>query len=190
VVLVKATTWLDADARGDLEAARAELLRRYVHCYAPTTAAHFAEWAGITRPDANDRWKRLAGDLVPVQGDGKGFVLEEDLEVLQRPPASEGVRLLPAKDAFIQARDRDLLFPEPAHRKAVFPIIGGPGVVLHDASPVGTWRGAVKGRRYEVTVAPFARLAKAVWDEIEAEAQRVARARGRESATVGRVGDG
>ena len=184
VLLARAATWLGADADGDPDDARAELLRRYLHCYAPTTSGHFAEWAGITKADAGQRWKRLSSQLVAVEGDRKGLVLEEDLERLRHPPASEGVRLLPAKDAFIQARDRDVLFPDPAHRKAVFPVIGGPGVVLHGALPVGTWRGAAKGKGYEVTVAPFAPLAAAVWAEIEVEAQRVARARGRQSATV------
>lgn len=78
-------------------------------------------------------------------------------------------RALPAKDGFLQARDRDLLLPDAAHRKAVFPTIGGPGVVLHEAIPVGTWRGAVKGKRFELTVAPFGTLRKAVWAEVEAE---------------------
>jgi hypothetical protein len=190
VRLARASTWLGHDADGDVEAAREQLLRRYLHCYAPTTAGHFAEWAGITKPDATQRWKRLAGDLVPVQGDRKAFVLEEDLGALEDPPASTGVRLIPAKDAFIQARDRDVLFPDAAHRKAVFPVIGGPGVVLHEAVPVGTWRGAAKARGYEVTVAPFERLAKAVWAEVEAEAERVARSRGRQPAAVIRGGDG
>ena len=94
------------------------------------------------------------------------------------------MRLLPAKDVFLQARDRDVLFPDPAHRKAVFPTIGGPGVVLHQALPVGTWRGTAKGKRYEVRVAAFARLTKATWADIEAEAERVAHARGHETATV------
>jgi hypothetical protein len=184
VLLARAATWLGADAAGDPEDTQAELLRRYLHCYAPSSSGHFAEWAGITKTDAGQRWKQLASQLVPVEGDRKGFVLEEDLDRLRHPPASEGVRLLPAKDAFIQARDRDVLLPDPAHRKAVFTVIGGPGVVLHRALPVGTWRGAAKGKGYEVTVAPFAPLAAAVWAEIEVEAQRVARARGRQSATV------
>ncbi|MDP9070623.1 MAG: winged helix DNA-binding domain-containing protein [Actinomycetota bacterium] len=94
------------------------------------------------------------------------------------------MRLLPAKDAFIQARDRDVLFPDPVNGKAVFPSLGGPGVALHEALPVATWRGAVKRRRYEVTVAPFAKLTKAVWVEIEAEAERVAHVRSHQAATV------
>lgn len=184
MLLATAKAWLGADARGDVDVLRTELLRRYLHCYAPTTSGHFAEWAGIAKSDAGERWTLVADSLAPVQGDRKGFVLEEDLDTLYGPPASAGVRLLPGKDAFIQARDRDLLFPDPVHRKAVFPTLGGPGVVLHEALPVGTWRGVGKGKGYEVTVMPFAALAKAVWGEIEAEAERVAHARGRQGAAV------
>ena len=190
VLLARAETWLGTNATGDVEALRTELLRRYLHCYAPTTAGHFAEWAGITPSDAKQRWAAVAGDLVAVLGDGKGYVLEEDLDALDRPPPPTGVRLIPNKDAFLQARDRDVLFPDPAHRKAVFPILGGPGTVLHEAVPVGTWRGAAKGRRYEVTVAPFRTLNKAVWRDIEAEAQRVARVREREASTVVQIAVG
>jgi hypothetical protein len=184
VLLARARTWLGADARGDLDVLRTELVRRYLHCYAPTTSGHFAEWAGITKSDAKQRWAAVADELVAVRGERKGFLLEEDLDAIDHPPAATGVRLLPAKDALLQARDRDVLLPDPAHRKAVFSTLGGPGVVLHEALPVGTWRGAVKGKRYEVKVAAFSRLSKAVRAEIEAEAERVARARGHETATV------
>ena len=190
VLLARAKTWLGAEAKGDRDALRAELLRRYLHCYAPTTSGHFAEWAGITKPDAKERWAVVAGDLVPVRGTRKAFVLEEDLATLDQPPAVTGVRLLPAKDAFLQARDRDLLFPDPAHRKAVFPTIGGPGVVLHEAIPVGTWRGTAKGKRYEVRVTAFSPLTKAVWADVEVEAERVAHVRGHESAEVVDAGEG
>ena len=184
VLLTRAETWLGTDAEGDLDQLRTQLLRRYLHCYAPTTAGHFAEWAGITRSDAEQRWAAVAGDVVAVGGDSKGFVLEEDLEALDRPPASTGVRLLPAKDAFTQARDRSVLFPDPLNRKAVFPTLGGPGVVLHEALPVGTWRGAAKGRRYQVKVSAFVTLTKGMWAGVEAEAQRVALVRGHQAATV------
>ena len=184
VLLATATTWLGADAKGHVDELRTELLRRYLRCYAPTTSGHFAEWAGITKSDAKARWSALAGTVVPVGGDTKGYVLEEDLDALEEPPAPSGVRLLPAKDAFLQARDRDLLFPDAAHRKAVFPVLGGPGVVLHEALPVGTWRGAAKSRRYEVTVTPFAKVTKTVWAAIAAEAERVAHARGHQAAEV------
>jgi len=187
VLLTKARTWLGADAEGDLDVLRTELVRRYLHCYAPTTSGRFAEWAGITKADAKQRWGAVADSLVPVRADGrKAFVLEEDLDVLDQPPAATGVRLIPAKDAFLQARDRDVLLPDPADRKSVFRTLGGPGVVLHEALPVGTWRGVAKGKRYQVSVAAFAKLTKAMWADVEAEAERVAHARGHEAAQVER----
>jgi len=151
----------------------------------PPTSGHFAEWAGITKSDAKKRWAAVADNLVAVRGERrKGFVLEDDLDALDDPQASTGVRLLPAKDAFVQARDRDVLFPDPAHRRAVFPPLGGPGVVLHQALPVGTWRGAAKGRRYQVRVAEFAPLTRTMRAGIEAEAERVAHVRGHEAVVV------
>ncbi|MCA1693176.1 MAG: winged helix DNA-binding domain-containing protein, partial [Actinobacteria bacterium] len=184
VLLARAKTWLGADIKGDVEALRTELLLRYLRCYAPTTSGHFAEWAGIAKSDAKERWASVADALVPVRTPRKAFVLEDDLDALERPVPSRGVRLLPAKDAFLQARDRDLLFPEPADRKRVFPILGGPGVVLREAIPVATWRGAAKGKRYEVTVEPFARLSKTVLAEVDEEAERVAHVRGHQSTDV------
>lgn len=189
VLMTRAKRWLGADAKGDLDVLRTELLRRYIRCYGPTTSGQFAEWAGITKPDAKQRWEAVADELVVVRGERKGFVLAEDLNALDHPPAVTSVRLLPAKDAFLQARDRDVLFPDAAHRKAVFPTIGGPGVVLHEALPLGTWRGAAKGKRYEVKVEAFSRLTKAVRADIEAEAERVAHVRGHETATVVAAGD-
>jgi hypothetical protein len=184
VLLARAETWLGADAAGDVERLRIELLRRYLHSYAPTTSGHFAEWAGIAKADASERWAAVADALVPVQGDRKGFVLEEDVDALDRPAPAGGVRLLPAKDAFLQARDRDVLFPDAAHRKAVYPTLGAPGVVLHNALPVATWRGAAKGKRYEVTVSPFSKLTRAVRAAIEEEGERVAHVRGHDVAAV------
>ena len=190
VLLARAKSWLGDDAAGDVDRVRTELLRRYLHCYAPTTAGHFAEWAGIAKADARRRWAAVADALVPVQGGTKGFVLEEDLDALDRPPPATGVRLLPAKDSFLQARDRDVLFPDAADRKAVYPTLGGPGVVLHEALPVATWRGAAKGKRYEVTIAPFSTMTRTVRAAVEEEAQRVAHVRGHEVASVVEAGGG
>ncbi len=87
VLLAKAKTWLGANAEGDIDVLRT-VLRHYLHCYAPTTSGHFAEWAGITNSDAKERWRAVSDALVPVQGERKGFVLEEDLDALEQSPAS------------------------------------------------------------------------------------------------------
>jgi hypothetical protein len=181
VTLTSAKSWLGRDTTGDIPSLRTELLLRYLHCYAPATVASFAQWAGITGSDAKARWAAVRDALVKV---GRGYALEEDRAALEHPEPVSGVRLIPNKDAFLQARDRDVLFPDPANKKAVFPMLGGPGVVLADAAPVATWRGAAKGRRYEVKVSPFTRLSKATVAELEDEAERVALVRGHEVASV------
>ena len=184
VTLAAAKSSVGEEASGAVVDVRTELLRRYIHCYAPTTSAHFAEWAGISKSDAKQRWAAVVDRLLPVQGEAKGFVLEEDAGFLDAPPEPIGVRLLPPKDAFMQSRDRSVLLPDLALRKAVFPVLGGPGVVLHKAVPVATWRGAGKSKRYELTVTPFRPLPKAVMAEIENEVERVAHARGYEIGAV------
>jgi hypothetical protein len=181
VTLTLSKTWLGRDTKGDVDALRTELLLRYIHCYAPVTVGSFAQWAGITGADAKARWAAVKDALVKV---GRGYALEEDRASLERPEPVTGVRLIPNKDAFLQARDRDVLFTDPAHKKAVFPMLGGPGVVLADAVPTATWRGAAKGKRYDVTVTPFGTLSKATVARIEEEAERVAVARGHEVASV------
>ncbi len=124
-----------------------------LHCYAPTTSGHFAEWAGITKSDAKERWGAVADALVPVQGKRKGSCwrrISTPWTSHRRHPGPGPRRPLPRSG-------------QPQGR---VPTLGGPGVVLHEALPVATWRGAAKGRRYQVTVAPLATLTKAVRAEI------------------------
>ena len=178
VVLARAKVWLGSDATGDLVTLRTELLLRYMRRYAPTTSGHFADWAGIAKADAKRRWEAISAAVVRTD---HGFVLEEDLDEVRRGPSVEGVRLLPAKDGWLQARDRDLLFPDKAHRSVVYRTIGGPGVVLVEGVPAGVWRASAKGRRLEVRWQSFDGRAAV---DIESEAQRVAAARGLGEAGV------
>ncbi|MDQ3931335.1 MAG: winged helix DNA-binding domain-containing protein, partial [Actinomycetota bacterium] len=160
VTLARAATWLGANATGDIGALRTELLLRYLRCYAPTTPGHFAEWVGIAKSDARARWAAVADIVVPVDAGKRAFVLEEDLDALLAAEPLRGVRLLPSKDVYLQARDRELLLPDKGDRTTVFTILGGPGVVLVDGEPAGVWRGSVKGKRYELRWRPFGRVAK------------------------------
>lgn len=183
VTLAPAAMWLGADASGEIDAIRTELLLRYLRCYAPTTSGHFAEWVGITKSDAKSRWAAVADAVVPVRAGKRGYVLEEDLEALVAAEPVRSVRLLPSKDVYLQARDRELLLPEEGDRTAVFTILGGPGVVLVDGEPAGVWR-AGRGKRYDLRWRPFGKIAKGVAAAVAAEAERVALSRGHESVAI------
>src|SRR5690606_35435643 len=97
----------------DREDAAVELVRLYLHCYGPSTAAHFAQWAGIAPPQARRAWDRLQDELEGVSPDRRrAWLLAEDMARLTDPPAPEGVRLLPPYDPYLQLRDRGTLFPD------------------------------------------------------------------------------
>jgi hypothetical protein len=89
-----------------------------------------------------------------------------------------GVRLLPAMDPLLQARDRDLLVPDRAQQKEVWRVLGNPGVLLVDGEIAGVWRAKMVGRkRVDLTVTPFAPLPATRRRQVEDESAVVARAR-------------
>ena len=76
-----------------------------------------------------------------------------------RRPGRDVVRLLPPSDPYLQGRDRELLVPDPAHRKQIWTSLGAPGVVVSGVDVVGVWRPTQKARRLDVAVTPFRPLA-------------------------------
>lgn len=95
-------------------------------------------------------------------------------------PASTGreVRLLGGFDLYLQGRDRDLIVPDRARHKALWPTIGRPGAVLVGVEVIGTWRPKASGRRFSLRLALWTPVAKAVRALIETEAERLAAHRG------------
>lgn len=169
----------------DPDQARAELVRRYLHCYGPSTPARFAEWTLLSRGDARRAFELIGDELVEVRAAGKrASVLADDEKALSAPPEASGVRLLPPHDPYLQQRDRDTLLPDKAQRSAVWRPIGGPGVVLVDGCLVGTWRSRKKSTTLAVTVQPFTAIARQALAGIEAEAAAIAGLRGAGSAEV------
>ncbi|MEX2622064.1 MAG: crosslink repair DNA glycosylase YcaQ family protein [Egibacteraceae bacterium] len=117
--------------------------------------------------------------------DGRqAWIPEAGHAALAAPPDPPAVRLLPPSDPFLQARDRELLAPDPAHRKVLWPILGRPGALLVEGDVAGTWRARKKGRRIALTVAPFGRLPTAARGGLDEEAALLAAARGATGATV------
>jgi len=173
-------------ADGDDSAeARAELLRRYLRCFGPSTPEHFAGWVGISADDARRAWENIEGDLVAVELDGRrASILAADARRLGSPPEATGVRLLPPYDGYLDQRDRATLIPDKAIQKRVWRVIGNPGIVLANGEIVGTWRPRKKGKRFGVTIEAVAPLAKGIRAEIEAEATLLAPFRGCTSSEV------
>jgi hypothetical protein len=148
--------------------ARAELARRYLHAYGPSTAAAFAEWAGIAFPAARETFGALEPELqAATTPTGDGWMLAED-EALLRASRPRTVRLLPSGDPYylLQGDDRELLVPDALRRAELWTSRVWPGALLVDGEIVGTWRRT----KAVVTVEPWRRLSSAERDALDAEA--------------------
>jgi hypothetical protein len=110
--------------------AGAELVRRYHAQYGASSAAHFAEWAGIGKAHARALW----------------FDSDQPGERLA------GVRVIAPGDPLLLTREREALIADPAWRKQVWSAIPGTGVVLSDHEPVALWKARKKGKQLEVTL--------------------------------------
>jgi hypothetical protein len=155
--------------RADPEAARVELVRRYLAAFGPATRADVAEWSGLRVRDFEAALEAL--EPLRVFRDERGRQLL-DLPRAPLPPADAPapVRFLPRFDNLVLSHaDRTRVLPE-AYRTTV---IHGAGQVeatfLVDGFVAGTWSVA-KGR---VHVEPFARLTRTAQAEVEDERERL-----------------
>ncbi len=165
------TVWTVPPPEDDPQEARLELARRYLHVFGPATPATFAQWAGF-RPLAAGRaaFEALAESLTPVRTPvGDAWILSRDEPAFRNPggPAA-AARLLPSGDAYflLQGADRELLVPDPDHRRRLWTPRVWPGAILVEGEIVGTWRRA----QADITVESWRRLANADREAVEAEA--------------------
>jgi hypothetical protein len=159
------------------------LIRTYLRLLGPATPAEVAKYLGSSTAEIKRVWPP---DLAEVEVDGRRTWLPESaLSELAAAAPTPGVRFVPAMDALLQARDRDLLVPERARQKEIWKLLGNPGVLLLDGEIAGVWRARMAGaKRVDLTVTPFGDLTERTRRSIDAEAAAVARARGTGAATV------
>ncbi|MFJ9388442.1 winged helix DNA-binding domain-containing protein [Nocardioides sp. NPDC101246] len=167
----------------DLVASRAELLRRYLRCYGPSTPGDFATWLGVRAGDVDPWWSQLENELAEVEFGGTAWVLETELDALRTARMPTGVRLLPPRDPYTQLRDRDTIV-ETAHHRDVWRTVGDPGTMLVDGEIVGTWRARKNGRRLRVDLKAFEALSRRHQDALVTEAEHIASLRDASSVSV------
>jgi hypothetical protein len=170
----------------DQSAGFALVVRAYLHRFGPATPSDAAAFLGASLGAVRAAWP---DDVTAVTVSGVGpprvaSALDADLPVLLDPPDPPAIRLLPPNDGFLKAGDRAVLVPERDRQKAIWRIMGSPGVVLADAVPAGTWRAKASGKRLELSVEIFTPLDPEQRSALDDEAARLTAVRG---LTPGRV---
>lgn len=154
----------------------AALAMQYLTYLGPATDAEFAGYLEARRTDVASAWP---DDLDEVSVDGRTAWLPSGrVDALRSAPEPDLVRLLGPFDPYLQARDRNLIVPDKAVHKALWPVLGRPGALLADGEIVGTWRTKSSGAKLTVTVEAFGPLPASVWKAVDQEAERVATVRG------------
>jgi hypothetical protein len=165
------TIWTVPAPAVDPVDARIELARRHLHVFGPTTAAAFAEWAGIPPARGRAAFDTLVQSLTPVRTPiGEAWILAQDEPTFRDPTRGQiaSARLLPSGDAFflLQGADRELLVPDVGRRGELWTPRVWPGAVLVDGEVGGTWRRAGA----DVTIRLWRRLSMAAREAVEIEA--------------------
>jgi hypothetical protein len=151
---------------------RLDVVRAYLRLLGPATPKHVADYLDAPVKDVKARWPEDAVE-VDVEGENR-WVLDPDAASLQAGPASL-TRLLGPYDLFLQAKDRPLLVDDPVRAKALWPVLGRPGAVLHDGEVAGLWRPRKSGSKLRLEVTLWGRPPRA---EVEEQAERLAAFRG------------
>ena len=153
--------------------ARLQPIRNYLRFLGPATPQDVAAFLDAPVKDVRQAWPQ---DAVPAGGSGPTRWL---LESHEAPEVDrELLRLLSPYDLLLQGRDRDLLVPDRARHKALWPVIGRPGAILSGDQIVGLWRPKTSGSIFTVRIFPWTRLTKTIRERIDREAERLAAHRG------------
>ncbi|MDP8910737.1 MAG: winged helix DNA-binding domain-containing protein [Actinomycetota bacterium] len=153
----------------DVQAARRELVRRYLAAFGPASRADVAAWSGMRIRDFAPALEALE-PLRRFQDETGRELLDLPRAPLPPPDTPAPVRFLPKWDnVLLGFADRRRVLPE-EYRKVV---IGKNGDVaqtfLADGFVAGTWR-VVRGR---VLVEPFEPLPRSVQRDVDEESARL-----------------
>jgi uncharacterized protein YcaQ len=169
---VRVDRWLGRQPEITVDAARAELLRRFLRAFGPATAHDFAKWSGMRVTDTRTAMAALAPELTPVSVDGgAGWILSADDGLLTRGKLdADAIRLLGPFDSFLLAHATTEHLVDARFYKRVYRAQGWiSAVVLRGSTIVGTWTQTREGKGFTIGVELFRREPAAVRRAIEDE---------------------
>ncbi len=176
VTFVNPHIWLGEWESVEPNAALAEILRRYLTVYAPSTPDEFARWFGFEPSDAKRVFKSIEGELSAVDvGGWKATVLSATLADIQASASAGVVRLLPYFDIYtIAVAPHVEALMSPQHKALVYRPQGWISpVVVVDGRIVGVWEYETKKVKLTVKISLFEPLTPANKEVLDSEAQNL-----------------
>ncbi len=170
--------WVQGKSNPTEKEAQSWLLRRYLRSFGPATVQDFSKWSGLSIKDTKSVIKSLLNELVEIDMNGeKGFLLEEDLDVIQSIDIQDGlVCLLPTFDNYMLAhRDKSHLIDQKYYKRVYRRAGWLSPVVLVDGRVAGVWSHRLKGKKLLVDVEMFKPMGHEIHDRIEHEASDLGR---------------
>jgi hypothetical protein len=172
-------TWVPGGIhRQDPADALREITRRFLIGYGPAGPAELTRWwLGPPQPRRGAQLiSALGEEAVRVGVAGQpAWALAADVREMESAPELDVSRLLPAFDPWVIGAARVAPLLDPAHRHRVFRPQGWISpVLLVDGQIAGVWQHTRKGRRVQVELEPFGKLAARAYSQLEAEAERLA----------------
>ncbi|WP_029430588.1 winged helix DNA-binding domain-containing protein [Blastococcus sp. URHD0036] len=152
---------------------RFDVVRAYLRLLGPATPQHVAGYLDGPVKEVKAHWPTDAVE-VDVDGERRWTLAPDTLD--GGPPAV--TRLLGPFDLLLQGRDRELIAPDPEHRKALFPVLGRPGAVLSGGAIAGVWRPRKAGSSLTVAVELWIPATASLRSAVEEQAERLAAFRG------------
>lgn len=129
-----------------------KLVRKFLHCYGPTSVDTFISWLGCSQKQGKRMWETVLEEMEPVTVFGKkAFILSADKERLFSPASFQReLLLLGGHDPFLDQRDRTVLQSDKSLQKQIWTLVTNPGVILYCGEIIGIWTSKKKGKGMEV----------------------------------------
>lgn len=133
------------------------LVRKFLHCYGPSTKEGLMAWLGCSPRQAKRLWHTISDEMEPVMVEKKtASMLMMDMESLLRSEKSDDrLILLGPHDPYLDIKDRAVLLEDKALQKLVWKTVGNPGVVLKNGRAAGIWKVKTQKDNVEISIRLF-----------------------------------
>ena len=157
----------------------AELARRYVAAYAPTTPEDYGMWSGLPVKEVRSAFESIRDELLKVVVDGTSMWMPDThAGLLDEAMSGESpaIKMLGGFDPYLLGYRTRELGVGPELLKRVHP---GGGIIrpiiLIDGRAVATWARKRTGQKLSITVSPFESLSDDVRVGIDEEVEDIGR---------------